>query len=419
MEGTVTMKKTIKALPQRTAVRTLAFFTALCVLAGVFAVGSGGASGGITASAASGASPAAALIARPTASTVLVNSEKVDFDAYNINDNNYFKLRDLAYILNGTVKQFSVDWDGASNTIHLKSGQPYIPVGSEMKSKGAANKTPSPTTSQVFLDGDEVFFTAYNIEDNNYFKLRDIGQAFDFGTDWDNDTQTVIIDTSKGYTPEPASAVQWKQLYLAEMQAAAAYDESLRADDDALSKHDWDGRYPFSLSGFMLADLNFDGIPELMILGDAASASTMMRIFTIINNKVELIFTGWGNTFDLYRKISDGSLAYRLKSYNGDYIGAFGSFYISDSSTLMDSYFREKAWRADFSETFDPDDPHAVPVWTFNGESVSEVEYYARIDGLLAGFQSVDYIPAELMHWDTDFNTDGMRAFLNSYIPEK
>ena len=52
--------------------------------------------------------PPSILTAKPTASTVLVNGENVAFDAYNINDNNYFKLRDLAYILSGTEKQFEV-----------------------------------------------------------------------------------------------------------------------------------------------------------------------------------------------------------------------------------------------------------------------------------------------------------------------
>jgi len=42
------------------------------------------------------------IIAKPTASTVYLNSEETAFEAYNINGNNFFKLRDLAYALNGT-----------------------------------------------------------------------------------------------------------------------------------------------------------------------------------------------------------------------------------------------------------------------------------------------------------------------------
>jgi hypothetical protein len=143
-----------------------------------------------------------AFTAKPTSSTVLVNGKNVAFDAYNISGNNYFKLRDLAYILSGTGKQFEVSWDGENNAIILTSGKPYTTVGGEMTGKGAGDKTPSLTNSKIILDGKEVQFTAYNIEGNNYFKLRDIGAAFDFGVDWDGANNTIVIDTSKGYTPE-------------------------------------------------------------------------------------------------------------------------------------------------------------------------------------------------------------------------
>ena len=58
-----------------------------------------------------------------------------------------------------------------------------------------------PTGSKLLVDGREVSFTAYNIGGNNYFKLRDIGQLFDFGVGWDGATRTVTIDTSAHYTP--------------------------------------------------------------------------------------------------------------------------------------------------------------------------------------------------------------------------
>ena len=148
------------------------------------------------------APPPPALVANPTAATVLVNGEPVAFDAYNINDNNYFKLRDLAYVLTDTEKCFEVDWDGEKQAITLISGEAYTEVGGEMEGKGSEVKTPLPSNAKVYLDGDEMQFTAYNIEGNNYFKLRDIGEAFDFGVDWNGELQTIVIDTGKGYTPD-------------------------------------------------------------------------------------------------------------------------------------------------------------------------------------------------------------------------
>ena len=74
----------------------------------------------------------------PTFSKVLINGKEIAFDAYNINDNNYFKLRDIAFVLSGTAKQFNVDWDDEANAISLTSGASYNAVGGEMEGKGGA-----------------------------------------------------------------------------------------------------------------------------------------------------------------------------------------------------------------------------------------------------------------------------------------
>ena len=137
----------------------------------------------------------------PTASTVLVNGANVAFDAYNINGANYFKLRDLAMALNGSAKQFEVSWDATANAISLISGQPYTAVGGELAVGNGNVESFRPTDSKILLNGAEVALEAYNIGGNNYFKLRDLGSAFDFGVDWDGANNTVVIDTSKGYTP--------------------------------------------------------------------------------------------------------------------------------------------------------------------------------------------------------------------------
>ena len=137
--------------------------------------------------------------ANPTNSKVLVNGKEVAFDAYTIDGANYFKLRDLAYVLNGTEKQFEVGWDNASKTITLTSGSAYTANGSEM-AKGGGAQSASVSASKLLIDGKEVSLTAYTIGGNNYFKLRDIGQAFDFGIGWDNASKTITIDTSAGYT---------------------------------------------------------------------------------------------------------------------------------------------------------------------------------------------------------------------------
>jgi len=64
------------------------------------------------------------VIANPASQPVYADGVLTEFEAYNINDFNYFKLRDLAYIINGTGKQVSVGWSEAENAILLQAGSP-------------------------------------------------------------------------------------------------------------------------------------------------------------------------------------------------------------------------------------------------------------------------------------------------------
>jgi len=139
------------------------------------------------------------LNVNPTSSKVLVNGKVVEFEAYTINGNNYFKLRDLAQAVNNTEKNFEVTWDGVNNAINLISNQPYTPVGGELSKGDGSAKVATPTASKIFKDGEEISLTAYTINGNNYFKLRDIAKAFDIGVIWDGATNTIVIDTSISY----------------------------------------------------------------------------------------------------------------------------------------------------------------------------------------------------------------------------
>ena len=140
--------------------------------------------------------------AAPISATVLVDGKTIAFDAYNINGNNYFKLRDIAKALSGSKKQFEVGWNELTNAITLTGGQAYTLVGGELASGDTDNKEAKPTASKIHLDDYEVRLTAYNIGGNNYLKLRDLGAELDFGVDWNDATRTITIDTAKGYAKD-------------------------------------------------------------------------------------------------------------------------------------------------------------------------------------------------------------------------
>ena len=66
-------------------------------------------------------------------------------------------------------------------------------------SAAAAGLMAQPAWSPIFVDGQQVQMTAYNILGNNYVKLRDIGRAVGFNVYYQNGVQ---VDSKSPYTGE-------------------------------------------------------------------------------------------------------------------------------------------------------------------------------------------------------------------------
>lgn len=149
------------------------------------------------------ASAAEAVSAVQNNAPVLINGKQITFDAYTIYEGTYgytyFKLRDLAAALSGSAKQYEVQWDKQTESVQLISGLPYTRTGGELTAGISETKTATLSHSIIYKDGMPISPTAYVIGQNNYFKLRDIAQLFDFSADWDNDAMCIVIDTSKSY----------------------------------------------------------------------------------------------------------------------------------------------------------------------------------------------------------------------------
>ena len=93
---------------------------------------------------------------------------------------------------------------------------------------GVAALTATPSTQPIYVNGARVSMTAYAIDGNNYVKLRDIGQAVDFGVTYAAATNSVYIDSDAPYQEQvPQSA------------PSTAAEESAKAALDALKV-----RYP-------------------------------------------------------------------------------------------------------------------------------------------------------------------------------
>ena len=139
--------------------------------------------------------------------TVCLDGRKFNTVAYNIDDNNYFKLRDIAEILNGTIKGFDIKYDAATNSIDMLSFYNYTSVGGELTPGDGVERTAHSSSAFLTLDGVPIKATCYNINDNNYFKLRDITDALDCRVEWDNSTQMIWVIPNRTAYDDPDEIV--------------------------------------------------------------------------------------------------------------------------------------------------------------------------------------------------------------------
>ena len=151
---------------------------------------------------------------RTKGQAVYVGSTRVYPTGYNINDNNYFKLRDV-----GKLAGFGVDWNEDTRTVEISTTR-TAPELTGITDTAVTGATAKPTDQRITVDGQEVSMTAYKIKGNNYVKLRDIGKTINFGVSFNMATKAVSIDPNGTYveevkptpsTPTAAAITKWNR----------------------------------------------------------------------------------------------------------------------------------------------------------------------------------------------------------------
>ena len=144
---------------------------------------------------ASRAAGLSSVIANPSNATVFVDGVEVSLVAYNIDGHNFFRLRDIAFVLNGSSSQFNLYWSAEHQAILIIRGIPYQVVGNELVVEETLPTLATPTRAAVFLDAVEVNPRAYTIAGTNYFMLAELAEMLGFSAGWDGDTRAIWIST--------------------------------------------------------------------------------------------------------------------------------------------------------------------------------------------------------------------------------
>jgi hypothetical protein len=141
-----------------------------------------------------GVAVAARYEVQRSAQSLTVDGVYRDVEKYNIDGSNYFMLRDLALLLNGTGSSFAVGWDAATQTVSITTGAPYEPNGSELTVGADLSHTAALSRQTIMIDGAvRSDLTVFNIGGHNFFRLRELGEALGFSVDYDAASNTAAV----------------------------------------------------------------------------------------------------------------------------------------------------------------------------------------------------------------------------------
>jgi hypothetical protein len=166
-----------------------------------------------------------------TKQAITIDGKAVNTEVYNIDGSNYFKLRDIAYMLNGTGSQFSIAFDQATNTIQTKTGEAYTAQGTEMAVGADNSKTAVISSQNVTVNGKAAALSAFNIGGYNFFKLVDLSAALKFDVAYDEATKTVAI-TSKVKEEPKKTETKDKGEAVGKVYFFAVIDADIATDKD-------------------------------------------------------------------------------------------------------------------------------------------------------------------------------------------
>ncbi|MBS5946677.1 MAG: hypothetical protein KIB06_08445, partial [Peptoniphilus harei] len=140
---------------------------------------------------------------------VKLNGKDVVIYGYIIDNYNYFKLRDVAAVLKDTEAKFGVEYKDAVAT--LTKGADYKVADTDQKEVKKVSKGIL-TNDKVMVGDKALTATAYKIDNSNYYKLRDLGEALGFGVDFDKATNTVLLTSKEAEVKEEKVAPKLEEL---------------------------------------------------------------------------------------------------------------------------------------------------------------------------------------------------------------
>lgn len=126
-----------------------------------------------------------------SAQTLVYNGSPVPLDAYNIEGYTYFRLRDLAALLSGSIFRFSLEIDEQAqhvNAVRFQENSDILTASGEDFSRSCTQ-----SAWRLMVDGTATDCAVYNIGGHNFYRLRDLAAAIGFAVGYNADTAQVLV----------------------------------------------------------------------------------------------------------------------------------------------------------------------------------------------------------------------------------
>lgn len=133
--------------------------------------------------------------AKVSSQSVLVDGKDTGVKGYNIANNNYFKLRDIAALLDEKDAEFNVSYDSDREAVIITSKSDYKKTENDLAPLKDSDSEVKSSTHKVFVNGVRHSFNVYTIDGYNYFQLRQLGKTIGFSVNFDEKNNSVQIDS--------------------------------------------------------------------------------------------------------------------------------------------------------------------------------------------------------------------------------
>ena len=221
--------------------------------------------------------PAYGAEAKPEKVSVWVG-DLIDMNAFAVEGDYYFNIRDVAMVLRGTPKSFTVFWDANQNAIILTSEKQSGNTEAISNSLGKDISSAKPSSVKLLLNGRQIAVKGMEINGSNFYDLEGLANALGIKYEFEASSKTFYLNTSVS-TAESAPPA-WPKLLSAKdiyekCSPAVFFIETFDMYGGALARG----------SGFFI-DKNGMAVTNLHVLDGAFSAKATLtdgRELTVSN----------------------------------------------------------------------------------------------------------------------------------------